>query len=288
MTSAFYGLPVELVESILLELAYPDLAIARNVCHSIRALCDSTVIPEARKRLLELRHVGRSDRATAIVRRKLEPFFTEFNKENYLARIGDEIPPEFASWVLETPPQDIIGWHWPGLRGEHNRERYKQLGLDFDSAMLFSRHLKPGYTLLPSANVMEVEGPDYSEFNHTDFHPYPGLWQFQRAKKDSKVRALQVWADMSGYMPKITLLILSGSDGWDGYVWQTESRAPFRHSPESITANTGVQLIWQRSMGTWTDYLKSECKELHAKYHSMAQVRTYRPGLQGRMVYEYT
>jgi hypothetical protein len=288
MTSALYELPVELVESILLELAYPDLALARNVCHSIRALCDSTVIPEARRKLLELRHVAISDHATSIVRRKLEPFFTEFDREAYLARIGEETSAEFVSWVLETPTKDIIGWHWPGLKGEYSRERYNELGLDFNSAMMFSRHLKPGYTLLPSAIVMEVEDPDYSEHNHTDFHFYPGSWQCQRVKKDTKARALQVWADMSGYMPKITLLILSGSDRWDGYVWQTESRAPFRHSPESITANTGVQLVWQKSMGTWTDYLKSECKELQARYHSMAAVKTFRPGLSGRMVYEYT
>lgn len=288
MTSAFNRLPVELVEAILLELSYPDLGTARNVCQFIRTLCDSSAIPEARRRLVALRQVVRSDNSTAIVRRTLEPFFSEFDKQEYLARVGLEIPAEFATWVMETPLKDIIGWHWPGLKGEHDRDRYRELGLNFNAAMMFSRHLKPGYTLLPKPNVMEVEDPDYSENNLTDFHFYPGSWQCQRAQKDTKVRALQIWADMSGYSPKITVLILSGSDRWDGHVWVTESRSPFRHSPESITATTGVQLIWQRELGTWTDYLKSECQELHARYHSMAKVKTFRPGLSGRMVYEYT
>ena len=288
LTSTLHRLPVELVESILLELQYPDLAIARNSCTSIRTLCNSTVIPEERKKLIELREVSRSDNATTIIRRKLQPFITDFDRASYIARIGDEVPQEFTFWLLETPITDVIGWHWPGLQKAHDRQRYNELGLDFNGAMMFSRNLKPGYTLLPSANVMEVEDPDHSEFNHTDFHFYPGSWQCQRAKKDSKVRALQIWADMSGYSPKITLLILSGSDRWDGHVWLTESRSPFRHSPESITASTGVQLVWQQSLGTWTEYLKAEAKDLHAKYHSMAKVKTFRPGLSGRMVYEYT
>jgi hypothetical protein len=149
--------------------------------------------------------------------------------------------------------------------------------------MMFSRHLKPGYTLLPSANVMEVEDPDYSEFNDTDFPFYPGSWQCQRSMRETKVRALQVWADMSGFAPKITVLILSGSERWDGCVWQTESQAPFRHSPESITASTGIQLIWQRPLGTWTDYLNAECKMLQERYHSLSWLKTYRAGLQGRL-----
>jgi hypothetical protein len=155
--------------------------------------------------------------------------------------------------------------------------------LDFVNAMMFSRHLKPGYTLLPTLNVMEVEDPDYSEFNDTDFHFYPGSWQCQRSMRETKVRALQVWADMSGFAPKIVLLILSGSERWDGCVWQTESRSPFRHSPETITGNMGIQLTWQRPLGTWADYLKMECKTLQERFQSLAQLKTYRPGLQGRM-----
>ena len=288
--SELYELPVELIEAILLELPYSDLAIARNTCTSIRALCDSTVIPEARRRLVQLRHVANSDRATSIIRKKLQPFFTDFDRDAYLCRIENQvqIPQEFASWILETPTEDVIGWHWPGLQGECSKQRYDELGLDYYGAMMFSKNLKPGYTLLPFTKIMEVEDPDYSEFNDTDHHFYPGSWQCQRMQKDSKVRALQVWADMSGYSPKMTLLILSGSERWDGHVWLTESRAPFRHSPESITASTTVQLVWQKSLGTWIDYLQTEAKELHTNYHSMARVKTFRPGLSGRMVYEYT
>jgi hypothetical protein len=285
MTSPLHNLPVELLEGVLIELAYPDLANARNVCHSFRTLCDSDVILQERKRLLELRHASRSDTSMAVIRRKIDPFFTEFDRNEYLVRIGRDAPVEFTTWVLETPREDIIGWHWPGLQGEHSRDRYQELGLGFIDAVVFSRHLKPGYTLLPSAVVMEVEDPDYSEFNDTDFHFYPGSWQCQRLMRETKVRALQIWADMSGFAPKITLLILSGSERWNGCVWQTESRTPIRHSPESITGNMNVQLIWQRPLGTWTDYLKLECKTLQERYNSLAQLKTYRAGLHGRAYY---
>lgn len=289
MTTTLHGLPVELLEAILLELAYPELAVVRNVCHSIRTLCDSTVIPGAKRKLVELSHVIRSDSSTAIVRRKLEPFFSpDFNRSEYLARVGTDVPVEFSTWVIETPVKEIIGWHWPGLQGEHSRQRYMELGINFNAAMMFSRHLKSGYTLLPSANVMEVEDPDYSENNLTDTTFYPGSWQCQKPIKETKIRVLQIWADMAGFSPKITVLILSGSDRWDGHVWLTESKSPFRHSPESITSDSGVQLVWQKSLGTWIEYLKSECIELQTRYHSMAAVKTFRPGLSGNMVYEYT
>ncbi|KIW03965.1 uncharacterized protein PV09_04799 [Verruconis gallopava] len=282
MTS-FDSLPVELIEEIFVRLSYTELASVRNVCHLFRTLCDSTAIPLERRRLLELRRVTRSEPYAALVRNRLEPFFVNFDPSEYLARIGGDAPREFAAWVLETPRNDVIGWHWPGLQGEHSRDRYQELGLDFIDAMVFSRHLKPGYTLLPSANVMEVEDPDYSKFNETDFHFYPGSWQCQRSMRENKVRALQVWADMSGFSPKITLLIMSGSERWDGCVWETESLAPFRHSPESITATTSVQLIWRKPLGTWTDYLKAECKTMQERYQSLAQLKVYRTGRSGHI-----
>ena len=52
--------------------------------------------------------------------------------------LGLDIPFEFTCWVLETPLSDLIGWHWPGLHGEHSRDRHDALGVDFISAMMFS------------------------------------------------------------------------------------------------------------------------------------------------------
>jgi len=207
MTSVpLYELPIELLEAFLSELAYPDLSNARNVSHAWRTLCNSTAISNERKKLLELRYVARSDQTTALIRTKIDPFIiADFDREQYLAQIGADVSEEFAKWVLETPVEDIIGWHWPGLRGEHARERFDELGLDYISNMMFSRHLKPGYTLLPSAKVMEVDDPDYSEFNDTDLHFYPGSFLTrQRPARDTKVRALQIWADLSNSSPKIT------------------------------------------------------------------------------------
>jgi hypothetical protein len=276
--ASLYSLPVELLESILVELSLPDLAMAKNVCHTWRELCDhSSAIPIARRKLVELRTVARANKSLALVAKRIQPFVVkDYNRKEYISRVGTDLPDEFKIWVLETPIIDMIGWHCFALRDDHNRQRYEELGIDWTDAMVFSRSLKPGYTLLPTAKVMEVEDPDYSPFNNTDLTNYPGSWQCRRPTREHKVKALQVWADLSTYTPKVTLLLLSGSDRWDGTVWLTETRAPYRHSVESMTQDT--QLVWIRPMGSWTDYLKSECKLLRDNYLIMPKYEIFRSG----------
>ncbi|QDS72957.1 hypothetical protein FKW77_008529 [Venturia effusa] len=271
-------LPVELLESILAQLAVPDLAVARNVCQSWRELCDfSTAIPSARRKIIELRGISRADRTTAIVAKKLRPFVQhEVDREEYLSRVGSDVPEEFKIWALETPYTEMPGWHSFALLGDHDRHNLERLGIDWTDAMVFSRAMKPGLTLLPHATVMLVEDPDYSNHNNTDHTYYPGSWQCQRPAKEQNVRALQVWADLSTSSPKITLLLLSGSDRWDGQVWETETYAPYRHSVDSLNRET--QLVWLRPMGSWTDYLKSECRLLQENHRALPSLKTYRSG----------
>lgn len=268
-TPLLYNLPVELLEAILANLTYPDLANAFNVSHALRTLCSSgspAISPE-RSKLLTLRSTVRASpktkHALIQIQRRAAPFLlsedpsdesTGFNRQTYLDRIAATIdttlPAEFSHWLLETPHNDIIGWHWPGLKGEHDRTRHEELGIDFLD-VLYSRHMKPGYTLLPSARVMDVEDPDYAEFNDTDLHFYPGSWQCNRVKReDTRVRALQVWADMSGFAPRITLLILSGSERWDGVVWLTEMRSGFdRHAVGHVGAEVGGEWCGESAAG---------------------------------------
>jgi hypothetical protein len=276
--SSLLAFPIELLELILAELNVPDLARARNVCRSWRELCDSsTAISIARRKLVELRSISRADKCTAVVARKLEPFILkEFDREEYISRVGSDVPEEFKVWALETPYLDMIGWHCFALHDDHNRHRLEELGIDWTDAMVFSRAMKPGLTLLPHAKVMMVEDPDCSEYNNTDHTYYPGSWQRQRPAKEQNVRALQIWADHSTSSPKITLLLLSGSDRWDGTVWLTETHAPYRHSVNSLTQET--QLVWIRPMGLWADYLKSECKLLQQNHKSLPRYKTYRSG----------
>lgn len=103
--ASLLALPVELLESILAQLIVPDIAMARNVYRSWRELCDSsTAVPSARRKLVELRGISRTDRTTAIVANKLRPFVQDrFNREEYLLRIGSDVPEEFKIWTLETP-----------------------------------------------------------------------------------------------------------------------------------------------------------------------------------------
>jgi len=275
--ASLHTLPVELLETVFAELPVIALANARIVCRSWRELCDSTAIPIARRKLLELRKTLRADKCAAMIRSKIRPFLcNDFDRKAYIAQIETHTPAEFTTWVLETQLEDIIGWHWPGLRNEHNRDRFEELGIDWIDAMAFSRHMKPGYTLLPLAKVMEVEDPDYSEYNNTDLTYYPGSWQCQRPLKEHRVKALQIWVDLSASTPKITFLILSGSERWDGTVWLTETRAPYRHSVESM--NQGVQLVWMQPVGSWTEYLKAECKSLQENYLTHPQYKSYRSG----------
>lgn len=275
---SIFSLPVELLESILAELALPDLALARDVCRRWRELCNSsTAISSARRKLIEVRSLSRADKCTAIVARKLEPFIVKaFDREEYVSRVGSDVPEEFKVWALETPYLDMIGWHCFSLKDDHNRHRLEEMGINWTDAMVFSRAMKPGLTLLPNAKVMLVEDPDYSEYNNTDHTCYPGSWQHQQPAKEQNIRALQVWADLSSPSPKITLLLLSGSDRWDGTVWETETRAPYRHSVDSLTQET--QLVWIRQLGSWTDYLKSECKLLQENHKSLPRYKTYRSG----------
>jgi hypothetical protein len=276
--ASLLALPVELLESILAELTLPDLALARDVCRSWRELCDcSSAISIARRKLVGLRSVSRADKCTAAVARKIEPFvLKEFDREEYISRVGSGVPDEFKVWALETPFIDMIGWHCFALRDDHSKHRFEELGIDWIDAMVFSRTMKPGFTLLPSAKVMMVEDPDYSEYNNTDHTYYPGSWQRQRPAREQNVRALQIWADLSTSSPKITLLLLSGSDRWDGTVWSTETHAPYRHSVDSMTKET--QLVWIRPLGSWTDYLKSECKLLQKNHQDLPRYKTYRSG----------
>lgn len=270
------ALPVELLESILAHLTVPNLAMARNVCQGWREICDSsTAVPVARRNLIELRSISRTDLTTAIVAKKIRPFIQdEFNREEYLSRVGLDVPEDFKVWALETPYMDMPGWHNFALSGDHDRHNLERLGIDWTDAMVFSRAMKPGLTLLPHAKVMMVEDPDYSEHNNTLY--YPGTWQRQRPAKEQSVRALQIWADLSTSSPKITLLLLSGSDRWNGHVWETETQAPFSRSVDSLTRDT--QLVWLRPMGSWTDYLKSECRLLQENHKTLPNYKTYRSG----------
>lgn len=277
--STLLELPVELLESILAQLTIPDLAMARNVCQSWRELCDSSsAVPSARRNLIELRGISRTDRTTAIVAKKLKPFLQDgFNREEYISRVGSDVPEEFRIWALETPYTDMPGWHNFALSGDHDRHNLDKLGIDWTDAMIFSRAMKPGLTLLPHAKVMMVEDPDYSKYNNPYPTYYPGSWQHQRPVKEQRnVRALQIWADLSTSSPKITLLLLSGSDRWDGQVWETKTHAPFNHSVDSLTRD--IQLVWLRPMGSWTDYLKSECRSLQENHKALPNYKTYRSG----------
>jgi len=251
----------------------PDLALARNVCRSWRELCDSSsAISISRRKLVELRSVSRAEKCTAVVARRIEPFVVkDIDREEYISRVGSDIPEEFRVWALETPWLDMIGWHCFALRDDHNRHRLEELGIDWTDAMVFSRAMKPGFTLLPQAKVMMVEDPDFSEYNNTDHTYYPGSWQRQRPAREQNVRALQIWADLSTSSPKMTLLLLSGSDRWDGTVWETETALV-----DSLTRET--QLVWIRRMGSWTDYLKSECRLLAANHQDLPRYKAYRSG----------
>jgi hypothetical protein len=92
-------------------LTVPDLAIARNMCKRWRELCDcSNAIPIARRKLVEFQSVARADGCTAVLVRILEPFApAEFDREEYISRVGSDVPEEFRIWALETPFIDMIG-----------------------------------------------------------------------------------------------------------------------------------------------------------------------------------
>jgi hypothetical protein len=183
------------------------------------------------------------------------------------------MPEDFRIWVLEYAVEDSIGWHWPGIKDEHKRERFEELNLDWVDAMTFSRHLKPGYTLLPSSNVVIVEDPDFTLYNNQNQLHYPGSFQKTRPKTSNRVRALLVWADLSSYTPKLTILILDGSDHWDGYVWLTETR-----SPRFDAENDELGLNWLEPLGSWTGYLEKECKALRENHGTLPQYKSYRSG----------
>lgn len=103
--ASLFALPVELLQSILIPLIVPDIAMARNVCRSWRKLCDSpNAVPSARRKLVEIRGISRTNRTTAIVANKLRSFVQdEFNREEYLLEIGFDVAEEFKIWALETP-----------------------------------------------------------------------------------------------------------------------------------------------------------------------------------------
>jgi hypothetical protein len=269
------SLPVELLEVILSYLIVPDLDNARNVCQSWRQISKSSAIPRSRQRLLDLRRVIKADGCLATIRSKTRPFVDDaFDRDAYILHIGTNIPEDFRTWVLETPIEDIIGWHWPGLKDEHSRERIEELGIDWVEAMTFSRHHKPGYTLLPMMKVLSVEDPDCTIYNSQNHLHYAGSWQKARPTQSSEVRALLVWADLSGYTPKITLLILDGSQHSDGKVWLTETM-----SPRSIEGdNEEVGLTWIEPLGSWTQYLENECKSLRENHRTLSQFRSFRSG----------
>jgi hypothetical protein len=270
------SLPIELLEVILSYLIVPDLDSARNVCKSWRDISNSSVVPPARRQLLELRRITKADRCLATIRAKTSPFITDdFDREAYIENIGPDLPAVFRTWVLETPCNDVVGWHWPGFKDEHSRERVEELGISWEEAMTFSRHMKPGYTLLPAKIVLNVEDPDYTVHNRQNLLHYAGSFQKSRPTQSKRVRALLIWADLSGYTPKITLLILDGSDSWDGTVWLTEKMSP-GSSVEGT--NDEVGLIWIEPLGSWVEYLETECKSLNENHRTLPQYRSYRSG----------
>jgi hypothetical protein len=201
----------------------------------------------------------------------------DFDRQAYISQIGIEtrIPEDFETWLMESTVDDIIGWLWPGLRDEHKKERFEELGLDWVDGMTFSRHLKPGYTLLSTSRVINCEDPDKSVHNsHNQLH-YSGSWQKTRPTQSRPVRALLVWADLSGYCPRITLLILDGSDHWDGTVWLTETMSP---RFEATSSHAEVGLMWIEPLGSWTSYLENECKALRRRFLTLPQYKSYRSG----------
>jgi hypothetical protein len=269
------ALPVELLEVILSYLIVPDLDIARNVCKSWRQIADSSAIPLSRRKLVQLRRIVRADNTLAKIHSKTRPFVDhEFDRQAYVSQLRANLPEDFRTWVLESPIEDVVGWHWPGLKDEHNKDRVEELGIDWVEAMTFSRHMKPGYTLLPAMDVLNVEDPDYSNFNHQNLLHYAGSFQKSRPTQSNNVKALPVWADLSSYTAKITLLILEGSDRWDGTVWLTE-----KMSPGTVEGtNEEVALTWIEPLGSWVEYLEKECKSLRENNCTLPQFRTFRRG----------
>jgi hypothetical protein len=269
------ALPVELLEVVLSYLIVPDLDSARNVCKSWRQIADCSVIPLSRRKLVDLRRTIRSVECLVKIRSRTKPFVNhEFDREAYITQLGINIPEDFRTWVLESSFEDVVGWHWPGLKDEHNKDRIEELGIDWVDAMTFSRHMKPGYTLLPEANVLNVEDPDYTMFNRQNLLHYAGSYQKSRPTQSNKVRALLIWADLSSYTAKLTLLILDGSDCWDGTVWLTEKMSP----GSVVGTNEEVALTWIEPLGSWVEYLERECKSLGENHRTLPQFRTFRRG----------
>lgn len=270
------NLPLELLESILSILTVPDLDAAQNVCQSWRQVCDSVAIPVARRKLLVVKKAGRSDGCMNAVRRRTKPFVQgEFNRAEYLSRMETALPDEFSRWILESEILES-GWHWPSLQDEHNKERYDELGIDWVDAMSFSRHMKPGYTLLPRGLVRTVEDPDYSAHNNQNTLHYAGSWQRSRPIQSKEVKALLLWADLSGYAPRITLLILDGSDRSDGVVWLCEIMS--QRYLELGTDEKELGLTWIEPLGSWATYLGKECRALQERYRTLPQYRMFRSG----------
>ncbi|KAF2421021.1 hypothetical protein EJ08DRAFT_738428 [Tothia fuscella] len=267
------SLPVELLEAILANLPVPELYVASNVCKSWRRLCVSPAISITRQKLRKLVKLTRLDGQLKSVRTRVSPFIQEgFDRKAYLARIGGSVPEEFSTWILEYPIVDSIGWHWPGIQDENKRERFEEFGIDWADAMSASRHLKPGYTMLSQCNVVNVEDPDYSLHNKQHQLHYPGSYMKTPSKQKNLVRALLVWTDQSRYTPRITLLILDGTDQWDGHVWLTET------STRPKGDNGELSLDWIEPLGSWTCFLEDEGKLLRENNRSLPHYKVYRRG----------
>lgn len=285
--AAITDLPTELLASILTFLAVSDLVHARNVCRKWRSVCDGNTIDISRAKVVCLvRKLRDSDPSYKAVLRRVWPFLDrDFDREGYLEKLDTTVPIDFKTWVLEYPQEMLIGWHWPGLKGEHSKDRYQELDIDWVDGMCFSRHMKPGYTLLPSGQIEELRFPALRG-NDIRVLRMDRRWRetLGWAEPDEnnciRVKALQIWVNWSSGEPEVTWLILNGAGKWNGSVWSTQPQSRPQFGVQSVIDIGRVSILsWDRKIAdSWLDYLAAEWSSLQFRLDCLPLFKGFRMG----------
>lgn len=278
-------LPIELIENVLGYLPVLDLVHARNACQKWRSVCDSNAIDGCRRRVARLvRKLRNSHSSYTAICRRVAPFLDcTFDRHSYLSKLSCSVPTDFETWLLEYPDDMLIGWHWPGLKGEHSKGRYEELGINWVDAMCFSRHMKPGYTLLPSCQIEELRFPalrgNDARVLRMDRKWREALgWAEPDDSNCIRVKALQIWVNWSSGEPEVTWLLLSGAGKWNGSVWWTQPQARFGVQSVSDIGRIST-LTWDRKItDSWLDYLAAEWSSLQDRYDCLPHFKGFRMG----------